>query len=64
MNKLPKELQRVYIMADKCCKVLMMRGMNAKAAEETVLNTLKEYDSDLRTGNYKKIETALEIKFA
>ena len=64
MNKLPKELQRVYIMADKCCKVLMMRGVNVKAAEETVLNALKEHDSDLRMGNYKKVETLLEVKFA
>lgn len=64
INKLPVDLQKIYIMADKCCKVLMMKeGFTAKLAEETVLNTLKEYDSDLKMGNYKKVETTLEMKF-
>jgi uncharacterized Fe-S radical SAM superfamily protein PflX len=64
MNQLPKGLQQIYVMADKCCKVLMMKGITAKSAEETVLNVLKEYESDLKAGNYKKVETALEMKFA
>jgi hypothetical protein len=66
MDKLPlfDGLHQIYIMADMYCKVLMMRGMNAKAAEATVLNEIKKYDSDLKMGNYKKIETALEVKFA
>jgi hypothetical protein len=64
MNQLPNGLHQIYIMADKCCKILMMKGITIKAAEETVLNTLKEYNSDLKAGNYKKVETALEMKFA
>ena len=66
MDKLPlfDGLHQIYIMADKCCKILMVKGMNAKAAEAKVLSTLKEYDSDLKAGNYKKVETALEMKFA
>lgn len=65
INKLPKGLQNVYVMADKCCKVLIMKkGFNVRLAEETVLNALKEYDSDLKMGNYKKVETTLEMKFA
>jgi hypothetical protein len=64
MNKLPKGMQRVYVMADKCCRVLIMKGMNIEIAEETVLDALKEHESDLRMGNYKKVETALEVKFA
>ena len=64
MNKFPKGLQKVYIMADKCCKLLMMKEcLTAKTAEEVVLNALKEYDSDLRIGNYAKVETSLEMKF-
>ena len=63
-NDLPKEMQKVYAMADKCCRrLIMMEGFTAKAAEETVLDTLREYDSDLRMGNYDKVETALAIKF-
>ena len=66
MNELPlfDGLNQIYIMADKCCKILMVKGMNAKAAEATVLNEIKKYDSDLRKGNYKKVETALEVKFS
>jgi len=64
MNKLPKGMQRVYIMANKCCMVLIMKGMNIEIAEETVLDALKEHESDLRMGNYKKVETSLEVKFA
>ena len=64
MNKFPKGLQKVYVMADKCCKLLMMKeGLTAKTAEEIVLNALKECDSDLKIGNYVKVETALEMKF-
>jgi hypothetical protein len=63
-NGLPKEMQKVYAMADKCCRrLIMMEGFTTKAAEETVLNALREYDSDLRMGNYDKVETALAIKF-
>ena len=65
LNELPEGLRRVYIMADKCCKVLMMKeGFTAKLAEETVLNALKECDSDLKVGSYEKVETTLEMKFA
>jgi hypothetical protein len=65
LSKLPKGLQQIYVVAGKCCRVLMIKeGITAEAAEDIVLNTLKEYDSDLRMGNYKKIETALEVKFA
>jgi hypothetical protein len=64
MNGLPKEMQKVYIMADKCCRVLMLKeGFTAKEAEEAVLSVLKEHDSDLRIGNYAEVETALAIKF-
>jgi hypothetical protein len=64
MNGLPKGMQKVYIMADKCCRVLMMKdGFTAKLAEETVLGALKEFESDLRLGNYSEVETALELKF-
>jgi hypothetical protein len=64
INSLPKELQKVYEMADKCCRrLIMMEGFTAKAAEEAVLSALKEYDSDLRIGDYSKVETALAIKF-
>ena len=64
MNGLPKEMQKVYVMADKCCRrLIMMEGFTAKAAEEAVLNALREYDSDLRMGDYDKVETALAIKF-
>lgn len=64
MNGLPKEMQKVYIMADKCCRVLMLKeGFTAKEAEEAVLSVLKEHDSDLRIGNYVEVETALAIKF-
>jgi hypothetical protein len=64
MNGLPKDLQKVYVMADKCCRMLMLKeGFTAKAAEEAVLSVLKEHDSYIRTGEYDKIETALAIKF-
>jgi hypothetical protein len=64
MNGLPKEMQRIYIMADKCCRVLMTKdGFTAKLAEATVLGVLKEFESDLRIGDYDKVETALELKF-
>jgi hypothetical protein len=64
MNGLPKEMQRIYIMADKCCRVLMTKdGFTAKLAEATVLGALKEFESDLRMGDYDKVETALELKF-
>jgi hypothetical protein len=64
MNGLPKEMQKVYVMADKCCRMLMLKeGFTAKAAEEAVLNALREYDSDLRMGEYDKVETALAVKF-
>jgi hypothetical protein len=64
MNGLPKEMQRIYIMADKCCRILMTKdGFTAKLAEATVLGALKEFESDLRMGDYDKVETALELKF-
>lgn len=64
MNGLPKELQKVYIMADKCCRILMLKeGFTANEAEEEVLNVLMEHDSDLRIGDYSKVEIALAIKF-
>ena len=64
MNGLPKGMQKVYVMADKCCRVLMTKdGFTAKLAEATVLSALKEFESDLRLGNYDEVETALELKF-
>ena len=64
MNGLPKEMQKIYAMADKCCRILMLKeGFTAKAAEAAVLSALKEHDSDLRIGDYSKVETALAIKF-
>ncbi len=64
MNGLPKEMQRVYVMADKCCRILLLKeGFTAKAAEEEVLSILKEHESDIRIGNYGKVEVALESKF-
>ena len=64
MNGLPKGLQKVYAMSDKCCRILMLKeGFTAKAAEEAVLNILKEYRSDIEMGEYDKVETALAIKF-
>jgi hypothetical protein len=64
MSGLPKGMQNVYIMADKCCRVLMMKdGFTAKLAEMTVLSVLKEFESDLKLGKYSEVETALELKF-
>ena len=64
MNGLPKGLQKVYLMSDKCCRLLMLKeGFTAKQAEETVLKVLKEHDSDIRMGDYDKVETALQVKF-
>jgi hypothetical protein len=64
MNGLPKGMQKVYVMADKCCRVLMTKdGFTAKVAERMVLEALHEFESDLRLGNYSEVETALELKF-
>jgi len=64
MNGLPKGLQKVYVMADKCCRMLMLKeGFTANEAEEAVLNVLTEHRSDIEMGEYDKIETALAIKF-
>ena len=64
MNGLPKDLQKVYVMADKCCRMLMLKeGFTANEAEEAVLNVLTEHRSDIEMGEYDKIETALAIKF-
>jgi hypothetical protein len=64
MKGLPKDLKKVYIMADKCCRILMLKeGFTADQAEEAVLSVLKEYKSDITIGEYDKVETALAIKF-
>jgi len=64
MNGLPKGMQKVYTMADKCCRMLMMKdGFTAKVAERMVLEALKEYEPDLMLGNYSEVETALAVKF-
>ena len=64
MKGLPKELQKIYVMADKCCRILMLKeGFTANEAEEEVLNVLVEHRSDIEMGNYDKVETALAIKF-
>jgi hypothetical protein len=64
MNGLPKDLQKVYVMADKCCRMLMLKeGFTANEAEEEVLNVLTEHRSDIEMGEYDKVETVLAIKF-
>jgi hypothetical protein len=64
MNGLPKDLQKIYVMADKCCRMLMLKeGFTANEAEEEVLNVLTEHRSDIEMGDYDKVETALAIKF-
>jgi hypothetical protein len=42
---------------------MLKEGFTAKQAEETVLKVLKEHDSDIRMGDYDKVETALQVKF-
>ena len=64
LKGLPKDLKKVYIMANKCCTMLMMKeGFTADEAEEAVLSVLKEYKSDITMGEYDKVETALAVKF-
>jgi hypothetical protein len=64
LKGLPKDLKKVYIMADKCCRILMLKeGFTANEAEEEVLNVLVEHRSDIEMGDYDKVETALAIKF-
>ena len=64
MKGLPKDLKKVYIMADKCCRILMLKeGFTADEAEEAVLSVLKEHKSDITIGEYDKVETVLATKF-
>lgn len=64
LKGLPKGLKKVYIMADKCCRILMLKeGFTADEAEEAVLSVLKEYKSDITIGEYDKVETVLATKF-
>jgi serine/threonine protein phosphatase PrpC len=64
LEGLPKDLKKVYTMADKCCRMLMMKdGFTAKVAERMVLEALKEHEPDLMLGNYSEVETALATKF-
>ena len=64
VNKLPKGMQSVYLMANKCCRVLMAKeGLTAEVAEEMVLSVLKKSEPDLEIGHYKKVEAALETEF-
>ena len=64
LKGLPKDLKKVYIMANKCCNILMLKeGFTADEAEEAVLSVLKEHKSDITIGEYDKVETTLATKF-
>ena len=63
MNKWPKGLQEVYVVCDQCVKHLINHGVNPSEAEDSVLEVLKEYDSELTSGKYSVIKDNLRYVF-
>ena len=59
LKKLPKGLQEVYVVCDRCIHHLIKNGVNPVEAEGSVLEILKENVDLLEKGRYVSVKNNL-----
>ena len=59
LKELPKSYQEIYLLADKCIRNLISKGKTPEAAEDIVLEILKECEYDLLNGKYPLVKGVL-----
>lgn len=59
LKQLPKDLQEIYLLANKCTRKLISEGETPEAAEDMVLEILKECEYDLLNSKYSLVKGVL-----
>jgi hypothetical protein len=63
MGQWPEGMTKVYTVADRIARDLMINGMDSSSAQYEIIQFLKGYDNEMRNGRYTTIINALVQNF-